>query len=480
MGALRKDRLPAGRVLAFAAAVALGGCALNQPPEPQALRADALPSVKVPEAWASPGGAAGAVQDDWLASFGDETLRGLVFEALANNLDLRVAAARVERAGAYAKQAGSTLYPQVNALGTGSFNGSDSGSAFQTAGFFVSWELDLWGRVRSQAEAGSAQYEASAKDAEYARQSIAALVAKSWFLAIEARRQRAIAQEMLAAAEKLAALARERARIGRGDEYDVRIAQASLQGYKDAVLQLQLSEQQAVRAIETLVGRYPGATLDAGAQFPAFPGPVPAGLPSELLERRLDVAAAERRVASAYYMVGEAQAARLPRISLTASVSSVTSDLVFLKDRENPAWSSGGNLVAPIFLGGALQAQVEVRTAEQKAAVADYGRIGARAFSEVENALSAGFNLAARVPVLEASVAENDRALELAQVRYKVGTIDQRAVQQQLIAAAAARSSLTRATSERLAQRVNLHLALGGSFAPPPPPPEAPEKSAAR
>jgi outer membrane protein TolC len=282
---------------------------------------------------------------------------------------------------------------------------------------------------------------------------------------------------MVAAAERLAALARERARIGRGDEYDVRIAEAGLQGYRDAVLQLQLSEQQAVRAIEALVGRYPAAALDTAAQFPPFPGQVPAGLPSELLERRLDVAAAERRVASAFYMVGEAQAARLPRISLTASASSISSDLVFLKERDNPAWSTGGNLMAPIFLGGALQAQVEVRTAEQKAAVADYGRIGARAFAEVENALSAGFNLATRVPVLEKSVTENERALELAQVRYKVGTVDQRAVQQQLLSTSAARSTLTRAQSERLVQRVNLHLALGGSFAPPPPPPE---KSAAR
>jgi len=455
------------RTAPLAAALALAGCALNQPPDPQALRADALPSVKVPEAWTSAGGEAGAVRDDWIATFADAQLASLVNEALANNLDLRVAAARVERAAAYAKQAGSTLYPQVNLLASGSFTGSDSGSAFETAGLFVSWELDLWGRVRAQAEAGSAQYEAAAKDAEYARQSIAALVAKSWFLAVEARRQRAIAQEMLAAAEKLAALARERARIGRGDEYDVRLAQASLQGYRDTVLQLQLSEQQAIRAIETLVGRYPAAALDTAAQFPAFPGPVPAGLPSELLERRLDVVAAERRVASAYYLVGEAEAARLPRISLTGSGSSVTSDLVFLKDRENPAWSAGGNLVMPLFMGGALKAQVEVRTAEQKAAVADYGRIGARAFSEVENALSAGFNLAQRVPVLEGSVAENERALELAQVRYKVGSADQRAVQQQLLAAAAARAALTRAQSERLVQRVNLHLALGGGFAAP-------------
>jgi NodT family efflux transporter outer membrane factor (OMF) lipoprotein len=474
MGAILRFR-PA-RAAPLAAALALAGCALNAPPDREALRADALPSVQVPQTWAAQGASAGAVRDDWLATFADATLQSLVQEALANNLDLRVAAAGVERAGAYAKQAGAALYPQVNLLASGSFTGSDSGSAFETAGLFASWELDLWGRVRSQAAAGSAQFEATARDAEYARQSITALVARSWFLAIEARRQRGIAQDMVAAAESLAALARERQRIGKGDEYDVRLAQASLQGYRDAVLQLQLAEQQAARAIETLVGRYPAGALEAAAQFPALPGPVPAGLPSELLERRLDVAAAERRVAAAYNLVGEARAARLPRISLTASGSSISSDLVFLRDRDNPAWSAGGNLLVPLFAGGALQVQVEVRTAEQKAAVAEYGRIGARAFSEVENALSSGFSLAQRVPVLEASVAENERALDLARVRYRVGTVDQRAVQQQLLATSAARASLARATAERLVQRVNLHLALGGGFAPAP----VPEKAAAR
>jgi NodT family efflux transporter outer membrane factor (OMF) lipoprotein len=463
---MRMDRSPALRLSAIAACLALAGCMLNPPPEREALMADALPTVKAPGAWTSQGGAAGAVQDNWLATFSDAQLMALVNEAIANNLDLRVAAARVERAAAYARQAGSTLYPQVNAMASGSFSGSDSGSAFNTSGLFVNWELDLWGRVRSQAGAGSAQYEAAVKDGEYARQSIAALVARSWFLAIEARRQRAIAQDMVASAEKLADLARERARVGRGDEYDVRVAQASLQTYRDAVLQFQLAEQQAIRAIETLVGRYPAAALELTPQFPPFPGAVPAGLPSELLERRLDVAAAERRVASAFYLVGEAQAARLPKIALTAGVSSITSDLVFLKDRDNPAWSAGGNILLPLFAGGALKAQVEVRTAEQKAAVADFGRIGSRAFAEVENALSANFNLAQRVPVLESSVAENERAYELAQVRYRVGTADQRAVQQQLLATNAARSALVRATGERLAQRVNLHLALGGSFAP--------------
>lgn len=463
---MRVDRVPAPRLAAIAVAFALAGCALNAPPDAKTLARESMPSVKAPEAWTARGTAPGAVGSGWLAAFADPRLEALVAEALANNPDIRLAAARVERASALATQAGSTLYPQVSAIAKGSGKVADESSAFQGGGLYATWELDLWGRVRSQAAAGSAQLDAAARDADYARQSIAALVARSWFLALEARRQKVLAQDMLASAESLAALARERARIGRGDEFDVRLAQASLQSYRDAVLQFQLAEEQAVRAIETVVGRYPAASLDVAAPFPAFPGPVPAGLPSELLERRYDVAAAERRVASAYYLVGEAQAARLPRIALTASGSSISSDLVVLKERDNPAWSIGGSITAPLFLGGALKAQADMRTAEQRAAVADYARIGSRAFAEAENALSADFTLAQRVPILEASVTENERALALAQARFRVGTADQRAVQQQMLAANAARSALLRATSERLVQRVNLHLALGGGFAP--------------
>ena len=452
------------RAAPLSLALALAGCALKSPPDHQTLVSDAMPAMKTPAAWAAPGTAPGGVGGGWLGTFADARLEALVAEALANNFDLRVAAARVERAASYAKQAGATLYPQVTAMLRGGGPTSGDGSGLEGGGLYANWELDLWGRVRTQAAAGSAQYEAAQKDAEYVRQSITALVAKSWFLTTEARRQRAIAQDMAAASAKLAALARERVRVGRGDEYDVRLAEASAQGYRDMILQLDLAEQQAIRAVETIAGRYPAAALDTAAEFPAFPGPVPTGLPSELLERRLDVAAAEQRVASAFYLVGEAKAARLPRISLSANVSSISSELFILQDRDNPVWSLGAGITAPIFTGGALKAQVEIRTAEQKAAVADYGRIGARAFAEVENALSAGFNLAERVKVLEAAVAENDRALELTRVRVRVGSADERAVQQQALAVAAARAALTRALGERLVQRVNLHLALGGSF----------------
>ena len=206
------------------------------------------------------------------------------------------------------------------------------------------------------------------------------------------------------------------------------------------------------------------ATVALATDLPAMPGPVPVGLPSQLLERRPDVIAAERRVATAFNRVGEARTAKLPRISLTAAVTSISSELFVLQQRDNLVASAGAAITQPLFLGGALQAQEEVRDAELKAAIADYGRVGARAFGEVEKALATGFNLEERWVGLNRTVADNVRALELAEVRYRVGAGDLRAVLQQQLALFAARSALLRARAERLVQRVNLHLALGGGF----------------
>ena len=227
---------------------------------------------------------------------------------------------------------------------------------------------------------------------------------------------------------------------------------------------LEFSYRQALRALEALAGRYPAAKLDVPATLAAMPGPVPVGMPSALLERRPDIVAAERRVATAFYRVEEAKAARLPRIALTAAGTSISSELFVLQDRDNPVWSVGASITAPLFLGGQLQSQVEIRTAEQKQAVAEYGRVGSRAFGEVESALSASLILAEREEILKEAVAENQRAVEFANQRYRVGAGDLRAVQQQSLALSASRTALLRVQAERLVQRVNLHLALGGSF----------------
>src|SRR5262245_31336179 len=451
-------------ILSVAVAASFAGCALKSPPTRDEVSGQALPNLKVPPRWVAEGGSSGGVGDRWLASFNDTQLDALVREALAYNPDLQVAAARVEQAAANVKLAGATLYPQVNLLARGGGKLSGDSSGLQGVGVFANWELDLWGRVRAGRAAATTQYDSAALDTEFARQSMAALVAKSWFLATEARLQRAIADDMVAAATRQLGLAQDRMRVGSGDEYDVTLAQANLSTYRDSVQNLDLAYQQSLRALEVLAGRYPAAAMKVPPQLAAMPGAVPSGVPAELLERRPDVVAAERRVAAAFYRIEEAKAATLPRISLTAAVSGVSSELFVLKQQDNPVWSAGASLVAPLFLGGQLQGQVEVRTAEQKQAIAEYGRIGARAFGEVENALSAGFALDAREAILRQAVAENERGLELANIRYRVGSSDLRGVLQQQLALYAAQVSLIRVRSEQLVQRVNLYLALGGSF----------------
>jgi NodT family efflux transporter outer membrane factor (OMF) lipoprotein len=452
--------------LALSAAVlTMAGCALQAPPKPDEIRAQALPHLQVPAAWKAPGGeGVGAPAAGWLATFGEPRLDALVREADRYNADLQVAAARVEQAAGYAKLAGATIYPAVNVLarGGGKLGGDQSG--LNGIGLFASWELDIWGRVRAERAAGAEQYEAAVGDAFYARQSIAATTAKSYMLAVEARMQLSIATDVVRSLEQGIGLARDRLRVGVGDEYDVTLVEANLETARDTARQLALGYEQARRALETIVGRYPAAELEVSATLPRVPGPVPVGLPSELLERRPDVIAAERRVAAAFHRVAEAKAARLPKFALTAGVTSISSELFVLKSHSNPVVSLGANLAAPIFNGYALEAQVDIRNAEQRLAIAEYGRVGLRAFNEVETALSGGFTADEREAILARSVASNARTLELAQVRYRVGSGDLRAVLQQNVALYGARTALLHVQTERLVQRVNLHLALGGSF----------------
>jgi multidrug efflux system outer membrane protein len=489
IGQQRLRSVPATGSAVVAAALTAGvllaaaGCALKSPPDHAEVTTKALTAAMVPPQWTAAALTTGSMSDNWLAGFHDEQLSAIVAEAILHNADLRVAATRVEQAVLYARLAGAALQPSADLLAKGGGKMSGDGSGLQGAVLNVSWELDLWGRVRYGRAAAKADAGAAVADFEYARQSIAALVARSWFLAIEAGLQAEIARAALRDNEALVRLAEDRVRVGVGNEEEVFVARSGLGGYEDALRQIELSRVQAIRALEILAGHYPAAALNIAATMPTAPDTMPAGLPSELLERRPDVIAAERRVAAAFNRVGEAKAARLPRISLTTGVSSISSELVVLKNQDNPIWNFGANLVAPIYRGGALKTQVEIRTVEQKQAIAAYAGVGLRAFGEVENALASELAAHDRERILLRTLSDSQRALEIVQNQFRVGSTDLRFVTQRQLALNSTQSALVRVQSEQRVQRVNLHLALGGSFeartpqpapaTPPPPPPPA-------
>jgi NodT family efflux transporter outer membrane factor (OMF) lipoprotein len=455
------------RTLILAAPLVLGACSLKSPPSRDELARDAMRNTRLPPAWTKGTIRPEAVTADWLASFGEPRLNALVAEALEFNADLAASAARIEQAAAAVKIAGGALTPAVDVLGRANPKMKGGGSTDIT-GVIVSasWEIDLWGRVRYGVRGADEDYRSAQADYEYARQSIAALVTKSWLVAAEASLLREIARDSIGASEKSGELARVRARVGKGDDRDVALADASLQSYLDTIRQLEFAREQALRALEVLAGRYPAAALDAATTLPALPPTPSAGLPSQLLERRPDVIAAERRVAAAFNRVGEAQAAQLPRISLTAGLSFITRSFYLRENPDKTGSAVGALLQWPLFSGGALEGQVEARTAEQRRAVAEYAAIGLKAFNEVESALSAEAALIDREQVLKRLVTETERTVSLSEVAFKVGRIDQRAILTDQLQLYASRVQLLRVQSEMLAQRVNLHLALGGGIAP--------------
>jgi len=468
--------MPSRRII-LAGLAGLGlaaGCATKRPPTSLEIRQQSgtLAHIALTNPWKA-GAEAGPVADNWLASFNDAQLNALVAEAMANNPDLRITAVRVEEAAQYVELAKAALRPTVNLLGVGGLNmgGGDISSALQGVSLGVSWEPDLWGRIRYGRNAYQATYASAQADFEFARQSLAATMAKGWFTASETYLQIQITEDIIRSAQDLVSLAEKRWTIGPGNEQDVALARANLETLQDMAVQVRLAHGQSLRAIELLLGRYPAAELRARQDLPTLPSPIPAGLPLEMLERRPDMVAAERRVAAAFNRVGESKAARLPRISLNANVAAIQSDILQLKDNfSNPTGGVGARLVAPIYQGGALVTQVRIRTLEQKEAVAQYAQLALRALGDVETALATTQTLDARAQLLRDAVKNNQRALALAQTSYRVGKADLRAVQQQQLAVLSARVSLLHVESEQLAQRTNLHLALGGSFEHPPTP----------
>jgi multidrug efflux system outer membrane protein len=457
-------------VLACAALIAPAACAVKDPPAAaDSLRSVLPPNATVPADWRSGGGVSGTVATDWVQTFGDPQLEALVFEGLTNNLDLKAAAARVDVAAGLVVQARSLLYPQLALIGGAGLVGRDSVKDRSGIAGEISWELDLWGRVRAQAASATASRQAADADIHYARQSLAAMVTTLWYQTIATERLRQTALEAAQVYEGLLGLVQTKQQIGQVGAQDVALAGADLSRARQRERSFARSEQEIVRGLELVIGRYPSAELAVAPDLPPVPPPVPDGLPSELLARRPDLVAAERRVAAAFHMIQVAEAARLPRIALTAVGGRSTSELLRLANVSAGFWTVSANVLAPIFTGGALEAQVAIANAEQQAALVLYGQTALRAFGEVESSLTNEQLLAEQQQFLESVLAQDTEALRLGRLRYEGGVTDFLHVLQMQARQLNTQFDLIAIRNDRLANRVALHLALGGGFGAPVP-----------
>lgn len=445
----------------------LSGCRTPPPPSHTEMLDQTLPSIPT-NSW-SAAATAGEVDTGWIKTFKDAQLEAFIDEVLQNNLDLKTAAAQVEAAAASARRAGAALMPQVAAAGSSryldSFDSSRLGDGENTgAQLIVSWEIDVWGRIRAGRAAARSRYEATEADYQFARMSLVALAAKTWYLATETSLQLDYATEVAEVQQSTLELVQVKFEEGQLSRKGVFLASADLFGAKDRVQQITIAHKEAIRALELLLGRYPAAELEIMKDYVPLPPPVPAGIPSEILERRPDLIAAEKRAAAAFHLVTEAKMARLPRFSLTGAAGYSNSEILQIMDANDTYWTVAANFLAPIYTGGALKEQVKIRTAQQEAALIQYGQTALTAFNEVETALTNEPLLAEREKFLKAALEDNEGALDIAQTQFDNGKLDLLSVLQMQKRVIASKVTHISSRNERLAQRVDLHLALGGSF----------------
>ena len=457
------------RSFAFAGAVAavlLSGCA-SLPVDGPGLNGAGL---EPPAHWQgqsrAPSSSGAAPSRNWLADFDDARLNALVAEALAHNHDVLASAARISQARALAAESGAARLPTLDITGLGSDSLVQKAPDAQSYSLkaSVSWEADLWGRLADRARAGAVGLKAAEADYAAARLSIAAQTALAWFDLTEAAQQIVLARDDLQTRQRSTRLVERRYARGVSSSLDLRLARSAQAG---AEATLALREQQranAGRRLELLLGRYPANAIAAASQLPV-PGPLRGiGTPADVLARRPDLAAAEARLEAAHVRAREARKALLPRLSFSSSATSGGAAVKDLFDLDTLFGSLLGNLVQPVFRGGALKAEVKRNRAAQRERLHAYAALVLRAWRETEDALDGERYLARREAALQVSTREAREAERLALRQYGrgVGTIFELLdAQRRRISA---ESQFIAVRKAHVANRVRLHLAIAGDF----------------
>ena len=446
--------------------VFLAGCVTTSP-ESQ----NGLPQVQkyVPDSW-SQSVVAGDLSEGWLADFDDPKLIDLIETAFEQNPSLQAAVYRLQQAEASAQIAGAIRYPS---LGVG-FGGNKQKQLFNPFGSFETttynlalssqWEIDVWGKVRDQHNSTIALLEASGYDAAALRLTVISQIAKAWFNTKELLYQRDLAQRSSDSFNANLKILENRYQSGLVQAFDLRLSRSQAAVVRSQVSLSESALDHAIRLLETMVGEYPGRTIEVTKDLPPVGKPIPAGMPASLLEARPDLRAAERRLAALGANFELAKKNRLPDITLTGSLGQASSDLGELLDSDNSIWSIAGKITAPIFRGGELSARRRQAEAQFNEQVSNYESAILNAFREVETALANQTYLVNLVDELSDAAEQSSKALDQAWLMYERGVLDITGVLDAERRSYETQSQSISSINRVIQNRIDLYVALGGGL----------------
>lgn len=461
-------RTPHRTLAALATATLLAACATTDK-TPPAIELPAMEAAAVPNI------------DRWWLQFGDPRLTALIDETLAANLDLAIAVARIEEARAGLTIARSSLYPTIDGYGSADRSRRSDATANRFpgpmisndfgAGLRASYEVDLWGKIASGADAAASTLLATRYNAETVRTVLAAQVATTYFTLLALDAELTISRDTLATRIESVQLQKMRFEAGLIGEFDLRLAEGERASVAASIPPLQRAIAQTEAALAVLAGRNARAVftpvIARGADLQSMKSPeVPAGLPSDILARRPDVRQSEAQLAAASARITEARAQYFPALTLTGLYGSESAELSDLFSGPALVWSLAGSLVQPIFNAGRIAAQVDAATARRQQVEASYVQTVQAAFRDAHNALVAHRSARESYVLQEERREQFARALTLADARYRSGYvsfIDVLDTQRNLLEAERQRVLALR---ERQVALVDLYKALGGGWSP--------------
>jgi len=411
----------------------------------------------------------------WWKSFNDPVLDSLMDQAARFNLDLARARIRVISARAQVTKARAAGLPEVKAKG--SVAGSDesdnieavdtSSQVIYQAGFDVSWELDVFGKLRRQKEAASASAAYYSEDYNAVMLTLLGDVAKNYMDLRSSQELLALARRTIEARAKTVMLTRERARLGLVSYLDVAQAESEKASAEADVPSFEDAINQSIHALCVLLGKEPAALKEGlmkTAPLPKADAVIATGLPSELLERRPDLRRAERLLAASSAEIGVAEAGRYPQFDLTLGLGLESSSIGDFLKASSHYWSVVPALAAPLFDGGKAKAEVEIKKAAYDENLIAYQAAYHDALKDVENALSAYYTEKQRNRILAKSVAASEKASKLAAWRYRMGLTNYLDVLDAQRSLLSAQQSLSRSDAKILTSLVSLYKSLGGGW----------------
>lgn len=399
----------------------------------------------------------------WMNELLTTELEALVKEGLIHNAEVIISKEKLNQIELSMSIAGSNLYPSVNALANTS-NNLVSGSHIGNLQLKANWELDLWGKNKSAEMASVSQYYSAKFQQKMLEQSVAAMIAKAYYLNIAGQYQEQKISQYIGMTEDLKKIYLIQNKVGTANEIDLSNIESEIILLNSYLEKVKNANSQSRRSLEMLCGRYPEGLLKINEDFTTLKHDIPTSFPLSLLEKRSDIMAQQFRVESIFYEVQEAKAARLPSINIGASLGSAETNVSGISNLfSNPLIKVGGALTTPIFNGGKLKKNVEVKTSEQKQAVEEYAKSVLLAFTEVESALANLVSIEKQNIFQKQAISSLERNVDLTKKQIKVGSNNSFVLLQKQRDLIKKEMNIIDLDLQQRIERINLYMGLGAN-----------------